>query len=122
VTPQYPAVLRPISSMTIEMHRGADDIVGRPAEVQALTREIARAHDGLACVTLEGEPGIGKTRLMVAASDLAQNDGFVVIGVAADEELHGPFLLARGLMTCAALRELTDGTAASEALARAIGA
>jgi DNA-binding CsgD family transcriptional regulator len=115
-------VLQPLGSQTIETRRGADDVVGRPAEVQALTREIARAHDGLACVTLEGEPGIGKTRLMAAAADLAQSAGFVVIGVAADEELHGPFLLARGLMTCAALRELTEGTPASEAVARAIGA
>jgi DNA-binding CsgD family transcriptional regulator len=115
-------VLQPLGSLTIETRRGADDVVGRPSEVQALTREIARAHDGLACVTLEGEPGIGKTRLMAAAADLAQGAGFVVIGVAADEELHGPFLLARGLMTCAALRELMDGTPASEAVARAIGA
>ena len=105
--------------MTMETRRGADDVVGRPSEVQALAREITRAHDGLACVTLEGEPGIGKTRLMAAAADLAARAGFVVIAVAADEELHGPFLVARGLLSCAALRTATDGTPASEALARA---
>ena len=49
-------------------------------------------------MTLEGEPGIGKTRLLLAAGEMATAKGFTTIAVTADEELRGPFLLARSIV------------------------
>jgi DNA-binding CsgD family transcriptional regulator/tetratricopeptide (TPR) repeat protein len=47
--------------------------VGREAEIAELGSELARTRDGdLRCVVLEGEPGIGKTRL---ASEAAATEG-----------------------------------------------
>ena len=40
-----------------------------------------RAGGRLACVSIEGEPGIGKTRLLMAAQELAEAEGFVPIAV-----------------------------------------
>ena len=56
-------------AMQVRSHR--DTLIGRIAEVAALEQELATASGGgLACVSLEGEPGIGKTRLLMAAQDL----------------------------------------------------
>src|SRR5439155_17085827 len=72
-------------------------------------------------VTVEGEPGIGKTRLLLAASELAAAEGFTTIAVTADEEVRGPFLLARSIVG-AADAAVAAGTSAAEAIARSLDA
>ena len=62
-------------------------------------------------MTLEGEPGIGKTRLLLAAVDLASASGFTCVAITADEEIRGPFLVARSLFASSAIRETRRGNA-----------
>jgi hypothetical protein len=89
----------PFSPMALDVHRATGDVVGRPAELQAIAQELAMARDGrLVGLTVEGEPGIGKTRLLVAAAERATAGGFTAIAVTADEELRGPFLVARSML------------------------
>ena len=79
----------PFSPMALDVHRATGDVVGRPAELQAIAQELATATTGrLVGLTVEGEPGIGKTRLLVAAAEQATADGFTAIAVTADEELR----------------------------------
>ena len=72
-------------------------------------------------MSLEGEPGIGKTRLLTAAQDLVTAEGFLVIAVAADEELRGPFLVARSIFGCRAVQELS-GSQAGASVGQALAA
>src|SRR5687768_52302 len=92
-------------------HRTGRAVVGRPAELAAIEEGIAGAEGGrLAAVTVEGEPGIGKTRLLLAAREIAASRGFLTVAVGADEELRGPFLLARSILGAP---EVTETFAAS---------
>jgi DNA-binding CsgD family transcriptional regulator/tetratricopeptide (TPR) repeat protein len=85
----------------------------------AIGQELKTAAGGrLACVTVEGEPGIGKTRLMLAAQELVESNGFGVLPLAADEELRGPFLLARSLFGCRQANEIAGGSPVAEAALR----
>jgi hypothetical protein len=89
----------PFSPMALDVHRATGDVVGRPAELQSISQELAMARTGrLVGLTVEGEPGIGKTRLLVAAAERAMADGFTAIAVTADEELRGPFLVVRSIL------------------------
>jgi hypothetical protein len=110
----------PFSPMALDVHRATGDVVGRPAELQAIAQELATASTGrLVGLTVEGEPGIGKTRLLVAAAERATADGFTAIAVTADEELRGPFLVARSILGSPdAARDVGPKTA--EALARCL--
>ena len=47
----------------------------------AIEEAIEAARDGIAGVSLEGEPGIGKSRLLLAAADMAAAHGFVPASV-----------------------------------------
>lgn len=88
----------PLSPLNLQMRRVTGSVVGRPAELAAAEREIAAARAGqLAALTFEGEPGIGKTRLLVATAELVAASGFRSVAVTADEEIRGPFLLARAI-------------------------
>jgi DNA-binding CsgD family transcriptional regulator len=92
------AALEPTSPLTL-FRRAAAPVVGRRNELDAVRQELATASTGrLAALTVEGEPGIGKTRLLLAADELASEAGFTTIAVAADEELRGPFLLGRSIV------------------------
>src|SRR5260221_12459201 len=93
-------------------------IVGRLAELGAVQAALARAHGGIFAVSLEGEPGIGKTRILQAAADTAAAEGFLAVRVTADEEIRGPFLLARGILASATLTE-GSGTAGLQAIEQA---
>ncbi len=108
----------PFSPMALDVHRATGGVVGRPAELQAIAQELATAGAGrLVGLTVEGEPGIGKTRLLVAAAEQATAGGFTAIAVTADEELRGPFLVARSILgSPEAARAATDPRTA-EALA-----
>lgn len=112
---------RSFSPMALHVHRAKGDVVGRPAELAAISQELTSARTGrLVCLTLEGEPGIGKTRLLLAAAELASEDGFTTIAVTADEELRGPFLLARSIVGSPEATSLADDAPTSEALARCL--
>ena len=102
------------------MRRDGGTIIGRKAELAAIESELAAALQGLSAVALEGEPGIGKTRLVLATCELASGRGFVPVAVAADEELRGPFLLMRSLLASAA--DVAAGTAAQDLVRRALEA
>ena len=108
----------PFSPMALDVHRASGDVVGRPAELQAIAQELATAQTGrLVGLTVEGEPGIGKTRLLVAAAEQATADGFTAIAVTADEELRGPFLVARSILGSPQAADAA-GPQTAEALAR----
>jgi DNA-binding NarL/FixJ family response regulator len=92
------AAFEPISPLTL-FRRSTGPVVGRRNELDAVRQELQTARGGrLAALTVEGEPGIGKTRLLLAADELASEAGFTTIAVTADEELRGPFLLARSIV------------------------
>ncbi|MEA2550835.1 MAG: hypothetical protein QOE25_604, partial [Actinomycetota bacterium] len=93
------SVLEPFSAMALHVHRAPGAVVGRVAEQDAIRQELGSAATGrFAGLTLEGEPGIGKTRLLLAAGEMASAAGFTTIAVTADEELRGPFLIARSIL------------------------
>src|SRR5262245_44282997 len=98
------------SPLPIHVRRATGPVVGRQVELGAIRQEIASAKTGrLTAFTLEGEPGIGKTRLLVAAAELAAAEGFTVVAATADEEIRGPFLLARGLFAASAKENGSNG-------------
>jgi DNA-binding NarL/FixJ family response regulator len=101
-----------------QIRRSPTGVVGRSVELGALTTALERARQGIFAVSLEGEPGIGKSRLLVAAAAGAVANGFVPVSVTADEEIRGPFLLARGIVTAPTIRE-GAGPAAVEAIEQA---
>lgn len=113
----------PFSPMALEVHRASGDVVGRPAELQAIAQELATAKAGrLAGLTVEGEPGIGKTRLLLAAAERAAADGFATIAATADEELRGPFLVARSILGSPEAMNAGRDPQTADALDRALDA
>jgi DNA-binding CsgD family transcriptional regulator len=110
------------SSLAVRLRRVTGSIVGRSIELAAIEHEIDEAQQRLVAVTLEGEPGVGKTRLLLAAAELAGARGFTTVAVTADEEIRGPFLLAKSLFSAASLRQAAAGTPAEEALHRVVDA
>ena len=76
----------------------------------------------MTAVTLEGEPGIGKTRLLVATAELAAAAGFATIAVTADEEIRGPFLVAQSILAAPVLTDGEMGERAETAVRRAVDA
>jgi tetratricopeptide (TPR) repeat protein len=111
-------LVQPQCSLQVHLRRATGSIVGRSAELQTIEQVIRESKDHLAAVTLEGEPGIGKTRLLVAAADMAQAAGFTTVAITADEEIRGPFLVARSLFGNGAIREAALGTRAEIAVRR----
>jgi len=123
--PTGPAALAPIleafSPMLLHVRRATGPVVGREAELDAIRQELATARAGrLTGLSLEGEPGIGKTRLLLAASEIASEAGFTTIAVTADEELRGPFLLARSIVGSPDALDAARSPEAAEALARCL--
>ncbi len=100
-----PAPTTPVAPLALHVRRAAGPVVGRQVELGAIRQELASARAGrLTALTLEGEPGIGKTRLLVAAAEAAAAEGFMPLAATADEEIRGPFLLARGIFASPAVR------------------
>ena len=98
-------------------HRTGRAVVGRPTELAAIEDGIAGAEGGrLTALTVEGEPGIGKTRLLLAAREIAMTRGFLTIAVGADEELRGPFLLARSILGSPEVIEAVTGSPSEQAI------
>jgi DNA-binding NarL/FixJ family response regulator len=112
----------PQCSLAVQLRRASGAVIGRTAELEAITQELAEASGRLAAVTVEGEPGIGKTRLLLAAAELAAARGFTCVAITADEQIRGPFLLARSLFASAAVRNAVAGTPAEPAITRVVEA
>lgn len=110
------------SSLAVKLRRVTGSIVGRTAELEALAHELELAPSGLTAITIEGEPGVGKTRLLLSAADLAEANAFTVVAVTADEEIRGPFLLAQSLFASSSLRAAAAGTTAEAAVHRVVEA
>ena len=115
-------VLQALCPLAFQMRRVGASVIGRQTELAAIEAELSAARAGLSAVTLEGEPGIGTTRLLVAAAEIAVGDGFTSVAVAADEELRGPFLLMRSILSSAAGTESGSSPEAEPILARALRA
>ena len=112
----------PQCSLAVQLRRATGEVIGRSAELDAISQELREASGRLAAVTLEGEPGIGKTRLLLAAAELASRSGFVCVAITADEEIHGPFLVARSLFASTAIHDAAVGTPAAAAVGRVVEA
>lgn len=111
------------SPMSLQVRRVTGAVVGRPIELATIQEKLGTAKEGrLAGVTVEGEPGIGKTRLLLVASELASAQGFTTIAVPADEEIRGPFLVARSIVGSPEAASASAGTAAGEAVERSVAA
>ena len=115
-------LVQPQCSLAVQLRRATGAVIGRNSELDAIAQELKEATGRLAALTLEGEPGIGKTRLLLAAAQLAAESGFTCVAVAADEEIRGPFLLARSIFAAAAIRETAVGTRAEGAVNRVVDA
>jgi DNA-binding CsgD family transcriptional regulator/tetratricopeptide (TPR) repeat protein len=114
--------VKPLCSLSLHVRRISESVVGRPLELAAVEKAILTAKNSLAGLTLEGEPGIGKTRLLIAASEIASATGFLTIGVMADEQIRGPFLLARSIFASGEAQRAARDTPAEEPLRRALDA
>jgi DNA-binding NarL/FixJ family response regulator/tetratricopeptide (TPR) repeat protein len=112
----------PQCSLAVQLRRATGAVIGRSAELEAIAQEVREASGHLAAVTLEGEPGIGKTRLLLAAAEIASASGFTCVAITADEEIRGPFLLARSLFASSAIRDTAAGTPAEAAVDRVVEA
>ena len=112
----------PQCSLAVQLRRANGAVIGRASELEAISQELREASSRLSAVTLEGEPGIGKTRLLLAAADLAAGSGFACVVITADEEIRGPFLVAQSLFASTGIRQTAAGTAAETAVNRAVDA
>ena len=98
----------------------ASPMVGRQIERAALEQDLAGVEAGSIHVfAMEGEPGIGKTRMMEAAIEAATGRGFGAVMVGGDEELRGPFFMLRTLLGSTTIDALADKATAREALEQA---
>ena len=112
----------PQCSLTVQQRRASGAVIGRSAELEAIAQEVREASGRLCAVTLEGEPGIGKTRLLLAAMELAGTNGFTCVAITADEEIRGPFLVARSLFAASAVHDVALGTPAEAPVRRVVEA
>ncbi|MDX1579653.1 MAG: AAA family ATPase, partial [Gemmatimonadota bacterium] len=103
--------------------RATSPMIGRRKQQEVVVEQIGdvAGGSGLRAVILEGEAGIGKTRLLEAAVDLAvgAEQPFVPLQVSADEELRGPFLLFRSLLSSPRVAAMAREVMALEPLDRA---
>lgn len=104
----------------MDARSSATPLVGRERELELLDGALAALDTGSAgCVTVEGEPGIGKTRLLRALRERAEGRGQLVLGgTAAEFERDVPFSVwVDALDAYAASQELPERTGWSDALA-----
>jgi DNA-binding CsgD family transcriptional regulator len=92
------------------VERASLPLLERTDELEAVERALARAHDSAGSLLLvEGRPGLGKSRLIAAASERAGH----VLGACGDEgERQLAFGVVLQLFERAARSELFDGAAA----------
>ena len=115
-------IVGPQCSLAVQLRRANGAVIGRTSELDAISQELREASTRLSAVTLEGEPGIGKTRLLLAAADLAAAAGFSCVVITADEEIRGPFLVAQSLFASPTIRQTAAGTQAEASVNRTVDA
>src|SRR5215217_7441192 len=72
--------------LPLPMTKVADHLVGRAAELEAIDRAVGELCDGrTAPLVIQGEPGIGKTRLLAELAERADARGCTVLGGSASE-------------------------------------
>ena len=95
-------------------------IVGRSSERLAVEQDLEAVTQGkIRVFAVEGEAGIGKTRLIEDALEGALARGFGTVIVGGDEELRGPFFILRTLLSSGSIQALADRAMAREVLERA---
>lgn len=102
--------------------RSEGPLVGRSEEKRIIQEQLAATPStGLRAVVLEGEAGIGKTRMLEETVDMANGaeTPFWALDVTADEELSGPFLLFRSLLSSHRMASIAREAMALERLDRA---
>ncbi len=102
--------------------RSEGPVVGRATEQRVIMEQLSAAiGGGLRAVVLEGEAGIGKTRILEVAADLAgaSSTPYLTLEVTTDEELRGPYLLFRSLLSSQRMAAVAREAMALEPLDRA---
>jgi hypothetical protein len=101
--------------------RSESPIVGRKRELKAIEEHLTAATAGLRAVVLEGEAGIGKTRMLEETIEIARAaaNPYLTLDVSADEELRGPFLLFRSLLSSPRVAAIAREAMALEPVDRA---
>ncbi len=105
----------------MDSHSSAAPLVGRETELGRLEQTLDALDQGsAACLTVEGEPGIGKTRLLRALRSSAEERGHVVLsGAAAEFESELPFsVFVDALDAYVASQELSEHEGWNPALER----
>jgi len=123
-TDRTPRDVREVSAAAFDptSRRSENPLVGRAEELQVIEGQLEAAPgSGLRAVVFEGEAGIGKTRMLEEAIDLAHGSEppFYALDVTADEELRGPFLLFRSLLSSPRMAAIAREAMALEQLDRA---
>jgi class 3 adenylate cyclase/DNA-binding CsgD family transcriptional regulator len=120
-----PAARAPRRTAALEetfVRPAAAPMVGRQIERAALQQDLAAVEAGsIRAFAIEGEPGIGKTRLLESAIEAATERGFGAVMVGGDEELRGPFFMLRTLLGSTTIDSLADKAMARDALEQAKG-
>ncbi len=80
------------AAFDLDAPRASGPVIGRTRELKVIEEQLQGTGAGLRAVVLEGEAGIGKTRMLDATADLAtgMETPYWVLDVSADEELRGP--------------------------------
>ena len=109
------------AAFDLDAPRSLAPVVGRSRELGIIAEQLANPSVGLRAVVVEGEAGIGKTRMLDATADLASGmeTPYWVLDVSADEELRGPFLLFRSLLNSPRTSSIAQEAMALEQLDRA---
>ena len=109
------------AAFDVDAPRTTAPVVGRSRELGIIAEQLGATAGGLRAVVTEGEAGIGKTRMLEAAADLAtgRETPYWVLDVSADEELRGPFLLFRSLLNSPRTKSIAQQAMALEPLDRA---
>src|SRR3990167_7090914 len=103
-----------LSSLGLFAGRVTGSVVGRPVGLAAAGQELGTAPSRGGGPQLEGEPGIGKTRILLAIEELARAQSFVSIAVTAEEEIRGPFLVARSIFASPAAAQAAEAARSEE--------
>jgi serine phosphatase RsbU (regulator of sigma subunit)/tRNA A-37 threonylcarbamoyl transferase component Bud32 len=101
--------------------RGENRFVGRRAELDRFTRLVdavrnGGARAGGAVVVVDGEPGVGKTRLLREAADLAQQQGALVLRAKGLQQENAPLAAVRDAIDGAGLDAARIASAAGDAV------
>src|SRR5437868_714658 len=88
-------------------------VIGRDRELERLRAAVERARSGQsACLVLEGEGGIGKTRLLAEAATMARAAGLAVLTGRPPIAAPAPFsLIADGLRSWLRIHPVHDAMA-----------